>query len=458
MNLTKADRLIKLYKSRRSFYYFVSEIFSQSKSLFPNGFVDGQYVKNVCELMQNNKKTARIGPREHLKSTAEYAHFMWQIVKRFNTGLEAHFFSFQDQMAAYHVGKIKQAVETNPFFFDLIDKKSTAEGVINFTWDGVHNITLVPHGMLGFKRGIHAPIIYVDDPFQDPSSKIAPALVKKVNDIFTSQIMDMTQDELHVCGTPQTPKDFFFDKKIMNRFAVSITPAIVDEANKIALWPEWMNWDELMHRRLEKGERIFRQEYLCSPASTENAYITKDRLDKVVNPKLVNFDMKRERPTENDVFAGYDIGKKGHPAHLAVFEQVKHKRIMVYQKFFDGWDYNKQIEFLGQAIKKLHIDRLWYDNTRGEFEGFEENGQLPEEMIPVVFSLKTKNKMAAEFDKAISKNEIELLNDNRMLEQIQLVDNDLKAVETSEGHGDSFWSICLSYGDVLEPQPELSIF
>ena len=52
--------------------------------------------------------------------------------------------------------------------------------------------------------------------------------------------------------------------------------------------------------------------------------------------------------------------------------------------------------------------------------------------------------MATNFEKMVENNEVELLNDRRMLDQILVVDNDLQALETPEGHGDSFWSIALA--------------
>ena len=233
---------------------FTREIFSASESLFPNGFIAGEYPDRVCDFLQENKKTARVGPREHFKSTSLYDHFMWLLLSHSTKNIECHYFSYQYQMAAYHVAKIKQAIKSNPFFAGIKDKKSMAESVISFTWDGEHYITLEPHGLLEFKRGIHAEVIYVDDPFQDPSNKMIVTVIKKINDIIRGQVLDMAKEQIHISGTPQTNDDFFFDKNIMSRFATMITPAEVDPINQVALWPEWMGWEELQARKREKGE------------------------------------------------------------------------------------------------------------------------------------------------------------------------------------------------------------
>lgn len=453
----KKEKIQTIIKARSNFTYFVENVFSKSESLFPKGFVSGEYIKEICELLQGNNKTARVGPRDHFKSTAFYAHFMWRLLQSSSSSTEGHYFSYQYQMAAYHINKIKQAIKSNEYFEGLIDKKKNAESVICYSWDNINFTTLEPHGLLEFKRGIHAPLLYVDDPFQDPASKMLITVIKKINSIFAGQILDMAQDELHVCGTPQTNNDFFFDKNVMSRFATHIKPAIVSEAKKEVLWPEWMGWEELQLRKKEKGEKLFKQEYLCSPTYAEDAFITKDVLYALVDPLLPDLPVNRPYETDNEVVAGFDIGKKAHPSHLAVFELVDGKRRMIHQKFFDHVDYIDQIEYLKLAIENFKIDNLFYDDTRGEFESFQEQSILPPEMTGIVFNTKSKNSMAVAFDAAISNKQIEFLDDRRMLEQLLLVTNDLKAVETPEGHGDSFWSVALTYKLEGEGQPEITI-
>lgn len=453
----ETEKIKTIIKAQNSFHYFVINIFCKSLSLFPNGFIDGDYIKKVCEIIQNNKKTARISARDHFKSTSLYAHFMWKLLNSYGKRIEAHYFSYQYGMAAYHINKIKEAIRSNEYFDDLIDNKKSAESIIKYSWDGVNFVTLEPHGLLEFKRGIHAPLLYIDDPFQDPSNKMVLTIINKINDIFKAQILDMVQDEIHVVGTPQTNEDFFFDKNVMSEFFVSILPAIVNEKNRQVLWNEWMNWEKLMQKKKEKGEKLFNQEYLCSPTYAEEAFINKEKLIKLVNNKLENKNYLKKYETSNDVVAGLDIGKKSHPSHLAVFEIVNGKRIQLHQKFMDNWDYIDQVEYCIEAIKNFKIDKLYYDNTRGEFESLKEQNKLPIEMEAINFTLKTKNAMAVQLDTAISDEKIEFLNDKRMLDQMLLVTNDLQAIETPEGHADSFWSIALTFNYEGAPQPEIYI-
>jgi len=82
---------------------------------------------------------------------------------------------------------------------------------------------------------------------------------------------------------------------------------------------------------------------------------------------------------------------------------------------------------------------------------------LPYCMKPVVFSIKTKYSMSAQLDKAITNGEVEFLNDPRMLDQMLMVTNDLTAIETPQGHADSFWSISLVFKHEEVAQPTITI-
>jgi len=448
------ENQIKIVKKAvNDFEYFVNNIFSLSVK----DFVGGEHVNWTARFLQDNHWTMRISARDHFKSMSLYAHFMWQVLRRLDP-LEAHYFSYQVNMAAYHIQKIKGLIAKNPFYKDLVDDKPTAEGIIKYHWKGEDNyFTLEPQGMLGFKRGIHCPSVYVDDPFQDPANKLVLTVIKKINRIFKTEILDMPREELHVVGTAQTRDDFYFDPDLRNKFAVKILPAIISEKEKKVLWPEWKDYKELCRIRDLKGEKIFNQEYQCSPVYAEEGFFKRKQILKVVNPKLENLSVYKKYDIKDDVVAGFDIGKKAHPSHLSVFrivrKEAKEKWIQIHQIFMDGWDYVKQLDYLKLAIENFKIDYLNYDATRGEFESLGEEGRLPSQMKPVNFNNKEKSSLATEFSKKVEKGEIELLDDRRMIEQILCVTNDLQAPETPEGHGDSFWSIALA----MKKAPEVRI-
>jgi hypothetical protein len=399
----------------------------------------------------------RVGARDHFKSLSFYAHFMWKLYRaRFiPVGLEAHYFSYSGGMAAYHTEKIKKAVRCNPFFKNLKDYKTQADSIISYSWDSEHFLTMEPGGLLEFKRGIHSPLIYVDDPLRDPENKLNFAVIEKINYTMRSQILDMAQNELHIVGTAQSSQDFYFDPDFGSRFNTAIEPAIIDREQKLVQWPEWTTFEELLAKEKERGPKVFSQEYQCTPVLSENSFVEQKAYDACVDPSLKSL---LSLETDGEVIAGFDIGKKQHPSHLAVFLVEGKKLKQIHSKFMDGWDYSRQLEYLNTITEQLSIQFLFYDNTRGEFEVMAELGELPASMVPVSFNRKTMHKMSAELDRALSNKEISFIQDDRQRRLVLSVTNDLKAPVTAEGHGDAFWSICLALMYRVQGSPELTIY
>jgi len=451
-------------QASNDFAFFVNNIFCLSVK----HFVKGEHVDNTARFLSQSKRTIRVSARHHFKSFSFYAYFMWKLMYEGSvSNIEAHYFSYNSELAGYHINKIKQCIEANPYFADLKDYKPTAETVLKYSWDNKNFTTISPHGLVQFKRGIHGDLIFVDDPFQDPENDLNPLIIYKINEIFKSNILDMPKEpdgELHVCGTPQTNEDFFFDKTVTARFKTSILPAISkdpDTGEERALWPEWMSLEELYKKREERTERIFSKEYMCTPVYSTKSFFSKEK----IMSKIVNKNLSMWKPTmpylpETDVIAGFDIGKKTHPSHLSVFECRNNRLIMIFQKWMDGWSYSNgktffeahptQLEYLKMIIKNFKIKELRYDNTRGEFESFAEQGLLPKEMIPMVFTNKFRTAGAAAFDKLVERSQMEIINDERLIDQICCLTNDLQAIESKWGHGDSFWSIVLAINCVKD--------
>ncbi len=449
---------------------FVFHIFSKSEDIFKgDSFVGGDFVSEISQWYNDNKLTVRVSARDHMKSMSFYAHIMWKIYRMqfTNKGREIQYFSYKESMARYHTAKIKKAIGSNPYFRGITDLTKNALGAIRYTWQNEREyekrrveISVTPRGLLEFKRGIHSMDIYIDDPFQDPQNVLEPNKIIVINDVMKKQILDMYQEELHIAGTAQTDQDFYFDKDFTHRFSVRIDPAEKDPIKKLPLWPEWLTWEELMSKKRERGERVYNQEYLCRPVYAENAFIKMERLLTVVNPDLKNYNFgkwQQERPEKiYDVVGGWDLGKKNHPAHFTIFEFVDGKYIQRLEKWFDHEDYLKQMEFIETAIDVFGIDRVYYDATRGELDMMTEAGTLRGEFQPIIFSLKKKSAMATQFDKMITDGKIELINADRMLNQICIVNSDLKAPTTKQGHADSFWSICLTMNFIINE--EISIY
>jgi hypothetical protein len=82
------------------------------------------------------------------------------------------------------------------------------------------------------------------------------------------------------------------------------------------------------------------------------------------------------------------------------------------------------------VCKRFRVDKLYYDNTRSEFELFAEQGLLPDCMEPVVLTMKQNNAMGANFEKIIQEKRVRFINEERQLDQILQVNNELQAIES----------------------------
>jgi len=461
INRNDPKNLAIAVKAIDDFHFFVRYIFSASFE----EFVDGDYLRIVCAFLSNNRNTMRVSARDHFKSTSLYAFVMWRIWQMLEKekSVEEHYFSFNQEMAGYHIRKIKSLISVNPWFGDLIDIKEQAESVLKVTWTGKSFYSLEPKGLLAFKRGIHCDGVYVDDPFQDPENKLQPTLIKKINNIFKTQILSMPHKDhgiCHVVGTPQTNYDFFFEpgmrKESGGSFSVKIMPAIISYEHKETIWPEYWPFDKLMQKKADlNDDRVFNQEFMCSPVFSEDSYLKEPELRNCIDGTLHNVDCFTKLPEEfligYNVVAGWDIGKRVHPSHFSVFLQDEQGNLkQIATKWFLHWDYTNgheyiperptQLEYVKEAIKNLRIDYLYYDATRGEFETLRENGALPSEMIPIIFTVKKMSAMASDLQQLIATRKIKLIDDERQIQQMLMVNNDLKALENPDGHGDSFWS------------------
>lgn len=446
----------------RDFDLFIHEIFSFS---FEN-FVSGFHIHDTAKYYQDRLKTCRISARDHFKSTALYAHFAWQVwkLKYTKRNVECWYMSYNENLSAYHIKKIKDFIKQNDKFAGLLDLKPTAEGIISFSWDGNAKITLNPTGLLKFKRGLHCDILYLDDPLRDPENKLEPNVIRKINRIFSQQVLDIPHrkhGQLHIVGTPQTDEDFFFDQELMKDFDVRVQPCIIEERlldgvwQGKTLWEEWLSYDKARQIRDQRGEKDFNQEYQCRPAYEVDAYYAREELLERVDLRIPNRLRYEKFETLDEVRAGLDIGKKRHPSHLSVFVLIKDFWRQIASIWFDHMDYIDQVQLCGVAIDNFGIDKLYYDATRGELEALDEQGKLPPEMIPVNFSTKVKRSLATEMDRRIRNKKISFVEDDRQINQMLQVTSDLKAYETADGHGDSFWSNCLAFGDILEAEPRV---
>ncbi|MFA5406951.1 MAG: hypothetical protein WC307_06365 [Candidatus Nanoarchaeia archaeon] len=443
MRAETASHLTILLNSEKSFAWFVRYIFPLSYS--SKEFKEAHHTWIWADLIQNNKLLLLESARKHLKSTILYAFIMWRLL-HLDADLEILYLSYKQELAQYHLKNVKELIKRNPYFENIKDL-TQAEGILKYEVNGF-KLVVEPEGILSFKRGRHPHGIINDDILADPSNQLDLTVIQKITRIFKEDVMSLPKEGGFnlVFGTPQHEEDLFSELKKMPGWNYSENKAILDEANKVVLWPELFNYERLCQIRDDEiGEKAFSKEYMCSPIYSEEAFFTRKVIQELVNPDLSN-SLILSNISYLTVVAGIDIGKHAHPSHFCVFvKNLSGKFIQLFSKFMDGVEYIEQVKFCNEVINALGVNQCFFDNSRGEFEGFMEQGIIDKSIwIPVKFSTTVKGQMASNFEKIVKDKRIEFINDERMIKSILSVNNDLNALETDIGHGDAFWSVAMS--------------
>ena len=420
------------------------------------------HLKDYCLRLQYNKRTATKAPRFHLKSTVTEGFIAWKLWRMERVWNEWDYMSYTEELGEYHTKRLKRYISNMPEIYEGFQSLSSSESIIYYRLAD-RRFYCTPAGVISFKRGRHPTGMICDDVLKDPSVKLDTSQLEKIARAYHEEVENMPREDLHLVGTPQDQEDLFYQVEQDPKYNCRTYTAEKDPTKKIALWeknPRY-NWESLMQMKA-KSIKTYMKEMLCMPVRATEAFISLDQYNAMVNSRLKNHDIIRKfKMKENrTVLGGFDIGKKTHPSHLAVFAVVralvadkidgvivlswKDVLVQIHSKFMDGWDYIDQIDYLKKAINHFKIDKLFYDNTRAEFESHAEAGSLPAEMEGISFTVKEKNTLATEMDIAITQHLLQLVVDDRQKKQILSVDCDLNAPQTKEGHGDAFMSVALA--------------
>ena len=150
--------------------------------------------------------------------------------------------------------------------------------------------------------------------------------------------------------------------------------------------------------------------------------------------------------------AGFDLGKRRHPSHLAIVLPISGINYQVASVWFDGESYTRQLDTLARLFDEHSVEWCRWDDTRGELEALHEQGRLPAPMLGggFTFSQTSKGRIAGRLNLAFEREQLVLLPDDRQSASIVAVTNMLDAAENEEGHGDAFWSLALALEAVEE--------
>jgi hypothetical protein len=448
-----------------SFDRFVQEIGCKS---YPDYKFDSWHIRKICqwcdEVMASDRRLGLAAlPRGHLKSTL--LGYLFSIY-RFLTGFgDSLYVSYKEELSLYHMSNIKSAINNNPILNKFCkDLTPTSNSQIHYRV-GSKVIRMFGSGIFAVKRGLHCNgVVIVDDILGTVDNPMVLTELNHAENNFNSEIVPIPNRgcPMLIYGTVMDYSDLLFKLKENPQYQNPPPlwlPALNPTPDHEVLWDRY-DKVELEKRKQQQGWKAFSTEYLLIPVLALNAFFSREDMDKIINKKLVDYKIGRSNGDEwwrnYPIIAGYDIGKKRNPSHMAVFAVVDNpssstmpqKMVMIHQKFFDNWEYTKQIEYIYDAVDFFQIQRMYYDNTRSEFD--ERN--LPRGCTAIVLGSRTGNtakgkmQLAINFSKLVEQNKIELIDDDRYIAQLLSVTNDLQAPTSGTEHGDAFISTMLAIG------------
>ena len=436
----------------RSFWEFIRDIWSISfeHPEYFRAWHIGVIAEDIERCIEEQKNYVAVLPRFHFKSTVlGHAFSVWRLLQG-TRDQSVLYLSYSDGMAKYHINEINKTVQRNPVLKDWFSNKAPkADFSFRYTIQN-RPVEIMHGGLFSFKRGMHVNgALIADDVLRDPENPLNAAQLSKVEDHFLTESMfiPLKGVPVIVLGTPMMPGDLLTKLQKDDRFISRVLPALDPAPDRRVLMPELYNEEWLLEQQKARP-KSFASEFMLIPHFSTESYFEGEDIDNCEDGKLRSFPATKKYELESgeELFAGFDIGKKRHPSHLVIFKKKGSKIEQIHQSWLDGWSYSDQVEYLNEVAQNFKITKGYIDNTRGELE----DRGLDRTWHSMHFTLKAKNTMAQIFEKYVHSGDLSILKDERQRQQILSVNNELKAPETPMGHGDAFFSIAMALQALYE--------
>lgn len=364
------------------------------------------------------------------------------------------YFNYKEQLATEKVADLKRLVKANPYTRFWRDRKGTSDGNIDFLVDWgngpIAEVTLKGAGIMSATRGRHPKFTICDDILSDFSNPVSSSELKLINRIFRNAIMSLPANEddvLCLIGTPQSYDDILYQLSYNSEWLWLVYPAVKNWATREVQWPEKFDYSRLMRIRKSVTPSAFEVEYQLTPITVTEQFFGREDLIPIIDPELKQWNLEQEfvNPDKLGIYGGLDVGKDVHPSHvILLLELPEGDLITLYQSFMDHMSYPQQVRRLNFLAERFGLTRGYFDKTNNVLA----DRGLNRRWIGKPFTKRLKANMATLLEKRVFAEEDEpglvLPNDDRFINQIVAVKNDLTADETIDGHGDSFWSLALA--------------
>ena len=405
----------------------------------------GVLADDIQECVEAGQNYVAVLPRFHFKSTVlGHAFSVWRLLTS-PRDCSVLYLSYSDGMARYHIAEINKAVNRNPVLRELMVSRNPKADFSARFYINKKPMEIAHGGLFSFKRGMHVNgALIADDVLRDPENPLNISQITKVEDHFLTESMfiPLKGVPVIVLGTPMMPGDLLSKLQEDSRFRSRVLPALDPIPGRRVLMPELYNEEWLLEQQRARP-KSFASEFMLIPHFSTEAYFDEEDITKCEDESLRSASANKifsDLETGDQIFGGFDVGKKRHPSHLVLFRKRGQYITQIHQSFLEGWSYSDQIEYLNEVAENFNLSSGYIDNTRGELE----DRGLDTRWRAMVFTRKSKNTMAQVFEQFIHSGNMTLIKDERQKQQILSVSNDLKAPDTPLGHGDAFFSIALA--------------
>lgn len=472
-----------------SFPYFAfvvgKEVMEREELRQGETYIFKEFHKRWAQDMQECQRYLLAAFRTSKKSVMLRLRAMWRMWRlkmgEQNPEYEALYLSLTEPLAAKHTAKLKRYIKGSPLFKDVVDE-TDAESVIKMRLPNGKRFMVEPGGVLGGQRGQHPDELFLDDILGDVTTQSVPmdiATINKVTDIILSslQYLPRANGAIIGAGTPQTSDDFFavaegsvegYEKEMGGlRWKVERFP--VEDVNGKSVMPELYPDERLVALRGTDGSRqwiAYQKEMLVRPSR---------QIFKTFLPKgLIETCIVPEEPfgEPSESVGALDMGKRVHPGHLVFFAPTSGGRIkQILSRWYDKCELREMIADASEYAELFNARIVYVDNTRADFEAVDEQGfvvlsekdefgnDIPETrrvveitrtLTPIVITRKVRWPMGQRMRLALESGKVLLLPDDRQKRQLLLVDQQLEAAETAEGHAEPFTTIGLAIQAAFE--------
>jgi len=405
----------------------------------------GLLTEDIEECLAERLNYVAVLPRGHFKSTIlGHAFSVWRLLTA-PRDMAVLYLSYSDGMAKYHISEINKIVARNPVISEmLVNRNPKADFSARF-YKNNQPMDIMHGGLFSFKRGMHVNgALIADDVLRDPENPLNIGQITKVEDHFMTESLFIPLKEVPVIvvGTPMMPGDLLAKLQDDERFKSRVLPALDPVPGRRVLAPEIMDEKYLLAQQKARP-KSFASEFMLVPHFATESYFNEEDITKCEDENLRSAPATKkfaDLESGDQMFGGFDVGKKRHPSHLVIFRKRGETLEQVHQSFLEGWSYSDQIEYLNETAENFNLNSGYVDNTRGELE----DRGLDTRWRSMTFTRKSKNTMAQVFEKFVHGGILKLIKDERQKHQVLSVSNELKAPDTPMGHGDAFFSIAMA--------------